>query len=101
MISHPPSSKLLLNVSDSVECLFFPSHPFQSVAFKRRLQRKKKEYQESQLDDEIPIEPMNDKNAFQLDQLLQLTMDWDCIDVAKKFVLENSLTGISPDVWIF
>ena len=32
-----------------------------------------------------------------LDQLLELTMDWDCIDVAKEFALEDSLKNIQVD----
>lgn len=34
-----------------------------------------------------------DQNA-QRSQLLQLAMDWDCIDVAKAFILQNSLDNI-------
>jgi hypothetical protein len=34
-----------------------------------------------------------DQNA-QRSQLLQLAMDWDCIDVAKEFILQNSLDNI-------
>jgi len=30
----------------------------------------------------------------QRSQLLQLAMDWDCIDVAKEFILQNSLDNI-------
>jgi len=34
-----------------------------------------------------------DQNA-QRSQLLQLAMDWDCIDVAKELILQNSLDNI-------
>ncbi len=34
-----------------------------------------------------------DKNA-QRSKLLQLAMDWNCIDVAKTFILQNSLDNI-------
>ena len=34
-----------------------------------------------------------DQNA-QRSQLLELAMDWDCIDVAKTFILQNSLDNI-------
>ena len=34
-----------------------------------------------------------DQNA-QRSQLLELAMDWDCIDVAKAFILQNSLDNI-------
>jgi hypothetical protein len=34
-----------------------------------------------------------DQNA-QRSQLLTLAMDWDCIDVAKELILENSLDNI-------
>lgn len=34
-----------------------------------------------------------DQNA-QRSQLLQLAMDWDCIDVAKQLILQNSLDNI-------
>jgi hypothetical protein len=34
-----------------------------------------------------------DRNA-QRSQLLQLAMDWDCVDVAKELILQNSLDNI-------
>jgi hypothetical protein len=34
-----------------------------------------------------------DQNA-QRSQLLKLAMDWDCIDVAKELILQNSLDNI-------
>lgn len=34
-----------------------------------------------------------DQNA-QRSQLLQLAMDWDCVDVAKELILQNSLDNI-------
>ncbi len=36
---------------------------------------------------------MKDQNA-QRSQLLELAMDWDCIDVAKELILQNSLDKI-------
>ncbi len=34
------------------------------------------------------------------DLLLQLAMDWDCIDVAKEFVFENSIANITVEIFI-
>jgi hypothetical protein len=31
--------------------------------------------------------------------LLELAMDWDCIDVAKEFVFQNSLENISVGIF--
>jgi hypothetical protein len=36
---------------------------------------------------------MKDQNA-QRSQLLELAMDWDCVDVAKELILQNSLDNI-------
>lgn len=42
----------------------------------------------------------NANTKISLDSLFELTMDWDCVDVAKEFVLENSLKAIEKEVLI-
>lgn len=65
---------------------FIESDEFQLkyLAYKRIWQEKKK----------------NDDNAPCVDDLLALTMDWDCIDVAKEFALENTLKYVDVKIKI-
>ena len=39
-------------------------------------------------------------HPLQLDELLELTMDWDCVDVAKEFALGNSMEYINVGIEI-
>ena len=88
-------SALLLNVSESIRLLVVIS--FHYSAYKLVWEKKKEGYPRES--DDGPID-YKEKDVLQLDQLLELTMDWNCIDVAKEFALENSLRYIKVDTLI-
>jgi hypothetical protein len=68
------------------------------VAYKKLLNEKKKESFDNKSDN-VQFDTKI-KEQMERDPLLELAMDWNCIDVAKEFVFENSLDNIIVKILI-
>jgi len=60
---------------------------------------KKKQSESDIISNKIKLNSKKQDEVVERSRLLELAMDWDCIDVAKEFALKNSLEYIL--VWIF
>jgi hypothetical protein len=72
---------------------------FTSVAYVKATERKKSEGNDRSSDNTQATSKKKNQKAVST-SLLDLAMDWNCIDVAKEYVLKNSLDNIGVSILI-